>query len=113
MANRLVIPGILTDSLQDLKEKVHLVHDQVVRVSVDVIDGVFADNVTVGVEDLRDVEWGNVKFDVQLMVEEPEDWLGQCFSVGADRVFGHIEKMGDTQRFAAVAKEYSFSLGWG
>lgn len=108
----LVIPGLLTDSLDDVKEKIRLVDGVVPRVSIDVIDGRFADNITVSVEDLKEIVWGKTVFDVQLMVEEPVDYLDEASEAGATRVFGHIERMGNREQFLEIGSKYSFEIGW-
>jgi ribulose-phosphate 3-epimerase len=111
--NRLISPGILADSLGDLKAKVELAKGFSKRVSIDVIDGVFADNLTPMPEDLREVDFSGLKVDVQLVTVEPVDFLGELHLQKVDRVFGHVERMGKPALFAAVCKELGITLGWG
>ncbi len=111
--NYLIIPGFLTSDLREIKENMLLFSGVVPRVSVDIIDGLFVDNITVGVEELSEVDWGDTTFELQLMVEEPFDYLEQADRVGAARVFGHIERMGDRGLFLERALQYSFEVGWG
>ena len=108
-----IIPGVLTESLDDLREKVKQASSFSERVCVDVIDGLFADNLTVMPSDLREVDWHDLSVDVQLMVEEPADYLGELHLLKVERVFGHVEKMGKPEQYLAECKELSLDLGWG
>src|SRR4030042_3140593 len=108
----LVIPGILTDDIGEIKRKVELIQGVVPRVSIDIIDGKFANNRTVEVSELNQVGGGSTKFEVQLMVEEPVDFLQVCNKVGAARVYGHIEKMGGRTKFLQAARRFGFEIGW-
>lgn len=107
----LVIPGLNTDDLFEVKQKAVLVNKKIPRLFVDIIDGLFADNITVGVEDLCEVEWGDTKLDLHLMVEEPSDFLEQAKTAGVSRVFGHIERMSNRDFFIKEAVNISLEPG--
>jgi len=47
-----IIPTILTDNIDEVKEKFGLLAGQVDRVQIDIIDGKFADNLTIAPVDL-------------------------------------------------------------
>jgi ribulose-phosphate 3-epimerase len=109
--NKSIIPGILTESIEDFTNKLKLANDFADRVCIDVIDGLFADNLTVMPDDMRDLDFGNLKIDIQLMVEEPIDYLGQLHLLSVDRVFGHIEKMSNIKEFREEALEKNIKPG--
>lgn len=109
----MIIPGILTDSIHDLKDKVDQAALFSKKVSVDVIDGIFADNLTVMPSDMREINWQGMSVDVQLMVEEPVDYLGELHLLKVERVFGHVEKMGKPNQYFDECSELSIDLGWG
>ena len=67
--NKSIIPGILTDSAEDFSSKIKLANEFADRVCIDVIDGLFADNLTVMPDDMRDLNWGDLKIDMQLIIK--------------------------------------------
>lgn len=113
-----IIPSIQTEAIEDFEQKIVQVQSwewpqgQEKRVSVDIIDGVFVDNLTVLLEDLAGKDWGELQIDYQLMVEEPEDFLGRCHQAKATRVLAQIEKLGNRERFLKTARDYDFEVGW-
>ncbi|MFC1653996.1 hypothetical protein ACFL1M_04080 [Patescibacteria group bacterium] len=109
--NKSIIPGILTDSFDDLQEKINAASGFCERASIDVIDGVFANNVTVMPESFSELIFGEMKIDVQLMVNDPVDHLGYLHSSGTDRVFGHIERMGSMREFMEECQNLSIHPG--
>lgn len=110
--SRLIIPAILTESVADLQAKIDLAATFCERVCVDVIDGEFADNVTVMPEDLQGLFWHGLTREAQLMVTDPVDYLGLLHTAGFDRVYGHIERMSDMEEFAVTCEEMGIELGW-
>jgi ribulose-phosphate 3-epimerase len=110
-----IVPSILTAEMDVLTSQVEMVESfksPPSRVGIDIIDGLYADNITVALEDVEDMDFGNLKIDYQLMVEEPIDFLGQCFQAKATRVLAQIERMGSRALFLEAAEEYPFEVGW-
>lgn len=70
-------PSILTESLVELEEQVTATSQSkdVSVVQIDIIDGFFADNVTISPLDLTQVDFDNLKIDFHLLVEEPMDFV--------------------------------------
>lgn len=112
----LIIPSLLTDQLEQLKQKVELVRAWgVERLAIDVIDGIFADNLTVGLDDLREIDFNEMDLDIQLLVEEPVDYLGQVLSLqtsGQVRVLAQIEKMGKRDEYMGLCREMDLQVGF-
>lgn len=77
---------------------------------MDVADGLFVPEKTIGPEDLNQVDT-IVNFDVHLMVNRPEDWVERCVASGVDRVFGQVEKMVDPVTFIASAQSEGLAVG--
>lgn len=110
-----IVPSILTAEMEVLTSQVKMAGSfkpSARRVGIDIIDGYYADNITVALEDLEGADFGHLKIDYQLMVEEPIDFLGQCFQAKADRVLAQIERMGSKALFLEAAEEYPFEVGW-
>lgn len=105
-----IIPSILTGDLDRAKEIIHRCEGVCKRVSIDIIDGKFADNRTIDPNLLSDVET-DLKFDYQLMVYEPVNWVERCVRGQADRIIGHIEKMSDQSEFVGKVQEVGALVG--
>ena len=100
-----IVPGILTNNLQLFKQRVGLAQEAAKKgliewAQVDLIDGVFAEELTVFPSDL-DVwsrKYDPLKFEAHLMVskENLEDWLWRAIQdAGVDRGIIQIESVGD------------------
>jgi len=81
-----IYPALLSDSRSELQHQLDLIGQQcsselVSLVQVDVIDGKFADNVTLTPSDLPDLNWGDLQLDIHLMVEEPLDYVYELIDV--------------------------------
>ena len=107
-----IIPSILTNNPQELKDLINKLEGKVARVSIDIIDGKFADNKTIDPQALAYIET-NLLLDFQLMVDEPVNWIEKCASVGADRIIGHVEHMRSQEEFIQKAQELGVKIGLG
>lgn len=107
-----IIPAILTNDPNELREMISRCEGVVERVSIDIIDGKFADNKTMDPSMLADIDT-NLKLDFQLMVYEPVNWIEKCKSAGADRIIGHIEHMSSQIDFVGKVQEVGAYIGLG
>lgn len=105
-----IIPSILTNDPNELKEKLERCEGLVDRVHIDIIDGIFAKNKTIDPSALSDLET-EVKLDFHLMVKEPVNWVEKCVRGGADRIIGQIEYMRDQIEFVGKVQEVGASIG--
>ncbi len=104
-----IIPAILTDSPEQLVRLVHVFERLGFgRIQLDICDGVFVPTRTiVGYEELSRLACV-AKFDVHLMVQEPEQACGHwCTVACADRFFLHVETVKD---FATLC-EHAMACG--
>ena len=108
-----IIPDVLTNSLGELEEKITVAAKLTDRLHVDVIDGVFAENKTLMPKDLVRVGWRGMKVDVQLMTDEPSDYLRTLQKAQVDRVFGHVEMMKSRSKFIGDCLKLNLVPGWG
>jgi ribulose-phosphate 3-epimerase len=70
---------------------------------VDIMDGVFVPNLTIGVDEVQNLRKATtVPFDCHLMIVKPELWATRYAEVGADTVTFHAEVAGDP---IALARE--------
>jgi ribulose-phosphate 3-epimerase len=107
-----IVPSILTNDPNEARMLLERAEGVVERVSVDIIDGKYADNKTIRPGVLEDVTTG-LNLDFQLMVIEPVNWIEKCARSGADRIIGHVEKMSDQREFVGKVQEAGLRMGLG
>ena len=83
------------------------------RVQLDVVDGLFADNLTVTPEDLEEVDWGRLGVDVHLMVNDPMEWVEACLKLPGVRIIAQVERLGSQHMFVDWVKGYKEVKGMG
>ena len=105
-----IVPSILTNNLDKAKDLIGLCEGVVDMVSIDIIDGTFADNKTIRPVDLKGIKT-DLLLDFQLMVNEPIDWVEECAGVDAYRIIGHVEKMSSQKKFIDKVKEQDIKVG--
>ena len=59
---------------------------------IDIMDGHFVPNITIGPDILRDIrQVSSLPLDVHLMIENPLNWVDRFIAAGADKLTLHIE----------------------
>jgi len=108
-------PSVLTESMKQASYQLAVAdgHPDLRTVQLDIIDGYFADNVTLTPADFSDCSFGHLTADIHLMVEEPLDYLGECVvnrtALPIRTVLGQIEKMSSIDDFIEAVSQQ----GWG
>jgi ribulose-phosphate 3-epimerase len=105
-----ILPSILDADPEAAQNKLRLVDGLVDIVGIDIIDGKFADNITIGMDELIELT-SEADFEVQLMVEEPIGYVNQCREAEVSSVLGHIELMENQLAFLHKAKEKGMLAG--
>lgn len=105
-----IIPAILTNDPKELKEKIRAVEGLVKRIQIDIVDGVFANNRTISLDAVANIDT-SLLLDIQLMTKEPADWVERAVRALADRVIGHIEMMSDQSEFIGKVTETGEKVG--
>lgn len=105
-----IIPSILTKDINEARQMIKMCDGITQRVQVDIIDGIFANNVTVKPWELKNLDVF-LGLDFHLMVNEPIDWVERCLGVGADRIIGQIEMMSSQVEFVKKVEEKNLRLG--
>jgi ribulose-phosphate 3-epimerase len=105
-----IIPSILTNDPAELRSLLKRCEGVAEMVSIDVIDGKFADNTTIDPLELADIDT-QLKIDYQLMVVEPFNWIEKCVKGKAYRIIGHVERMSNQQEFVREIKKRGLRVG--
>jgi ribulose-phosphate 3-epimerase len=102
-----IIPAILPKDFAEIEEKIGLIRGFAKTVQIDVCDGQFVPNATwpYRKEDdtfkkiLSEAEglpgWQDLNFEIDMMVNKPEDHVDEWVSAGATRIIIHVEARGD------------------
>ena len=104
-----LIPSVLTASREDLEEKLLRLKGLVSTVQIDVVDGMFAKPPTWPyvreegneylIEEINRLRsFGDFHFEIDLMVEHPEEIVGLWIAAGATRIVVHIASVRDFPR---------------
>lgn len=112
-----VYPAILTDSFRELQDQLTIVQEQseLDVVHIDVIDGFFADNLTVTPLDLNEVSLGDLQVDLHLMVNEPLDFVYEAVA-GIDHssvrsIISQVEQMSWQSEYISEVKKHGWRVG--
>lgn len=106
----MIIPAILTNSTQEVQQKLDAVAGVSEWAQVDFMDGDFVDNTSVSVSDI-DLIKTELRLEAHLMVRSPDYYFEDCEKVGFDRVIFHYEGVDDCRSVAELMKSYSFERG--
>lgn len=101
-----VIPDVLTSNVDEVAEKISLIKGKSDRLHIDIIDGVFVDNLTIAPADLQAIDLTSVKFDLHLMVDDPAAWTEECVALSPKRIISQIERMGNQNSYVDWLKGY-------
>ena len=102
----LIAPSILAADFARLGEEVNTVGPHIDLLHVDVMDGHFVPNISLGIpviESLRRAT--DLKFDCHLMMHNADRYLPEFKAAGADLVSVHLEVYPDPRRVAAQARD--------
>jgi len=115
-----IIPAIIPDSFEDMRSKVSLVKKFTEWVHIDVIDGIFISAVSwpYKPEDLvlfyKRVEQKQLlpfldktNYEIDLMVDNPEEEISKWFALGARRFIIHIESIKNLDVLEQIILQYS------
>lgn len=117
-----IIPAILPKDWTELEERVESVKNHVSTVQVDICDGRFVKNFSwpyrkhdQNFEEVQREEkgmpfWDEVDYEIDLMVENPEDIISEWIATGASNIIIHVES---TKNLEKIVEEYSSMVGIG
>ena len=107
-----IAPSLLSANFAKLAEEIATVEAYADLLHVDVMDGHFVPNITLGpaiVKACRAVS--RLKFDCHLMIEEPQRYIESFIEAGADMVSIHIEAERHLQRALQLIRDGGAKAG--
>ena len=107
-----ILPAILTQNLEDFQSKIKLIEGFAEKVQIDVIDGIFLPERTVGLEFMSSENFSaKLKIDLHLMVNRPEEWVARAVETLPEQIIGQIERMQDREGFVTQVIEAGIKVG--
>jgi len=107
MKKMLIAPSILSCDYGKIAEELKKIEEGGADlVHVDVMDGHFVPNITLGAPVVKCIRrYSSLPFDVHLMISDPIDYIGDFASAGADSITIHLECNSDIDKTLSLIKE--------
>lgn len=112
-----IYPAILSDSLFVVAEQIRSAQDleDVTTVQIDIIDGRFADNLTITPADVVGQDFDSLDCDFHLMTEEPLDFVNELIEykmeIPVRAVIGQVERMSHQTHFLEEVEKQGWLPG--
>ncbi len=103
-------PSILSADFGKLNEEIGSVEDYADIIHVDVMDGHFVPNITIGPAVVRCIKT-DLPLDVHLMIENPEKYINDFAKAGSDRIIIHQETVTDLDKILEDIKDLQVETG--
>ncbi|MAG12271.1 hypothetical protein CL630_00460 [bacterium] len=109
-----IIPALMPKSFSELREQFERFVGLVETVQLDVMDGIFVPNkswpYSENIEMLKELRgempsWGDINFEVDLMIQNPERAVNDWLLLGASRIIAHIESTHNMDAIIAEVKD--------
>ncbi len=110
-------PSILSDSIEEVEYQLQVAQSlkSVETVQIDIVDGLFADNLTITPTDLLSLEFGKLRLDFHLMVDEPMDFVHEIIDVldqlPVRAVIAQIEHLSYPEELIKELKTHQLEIG--
>ena len=107
-----VSPSILSCDFSKLKEDIDSIVNHVEYLHIDVMDGVFVNNISFGIPVIKSIRpYYDIVFDTHLMIVNPERYIDAFASSGADLITFHIEATCDPMNVINLIHEKGLKAG--
>lgn len=112
-----IYPAILTDELGVAQKQLVLCEESglVQTVQIDIIDGYFADNITITPGSLFDLHLGELELDFHLMTQEPIDYVYELADYKEElpvrAVIAQVEQMSNQELFVEEVRRNNWNAG--
>ena len=105
-----VVPAILTDDPEALKSMVRQAETFTDRIQFDIMDGKFVPSHSITGKHIASLKT-NLRWEVHLMVQHPEDYLEGFRRAGAQRVIFHYEATSSPQEVISQSRSLNMNVG--
>lgn len=111
--SKLVAPSILSADFANLEKEVKAVSEAGADwIHVDVMDGRFVPNITIGIPVVKSLKKVSpLPLDVHLMIEEPERYIEEFIKAGSDYLTIHVESTKDPEAVLRRIRELGAKPG--
>ncbi len=107
-----IAPSILSADFSKLADEIRKVENYVDMLHIDVMDGHFVPNITLGLPVIRSIRVvTKLPFDVHLMVENPDNYLDSFIDAGANLLTVHAETAVHLNRTISNIKKKGARVG--
>lgn len=110
-------PSILTGSIEEAQQQAVWIssYPKIRTVQVDIIDGLFADNLTITPIDMTAIDFGELSIDLHLLTEEPLDYVFEALPFKEQLTFrsmiAQVERMSSQSHFVDTVKKNEWQVG--
>ena len=113
MPQKKIAPSILSADFAHLAQEIQKVEDAGAdMIHVDVMDGHFVPNLTVGPPIVRSIrKVTRLPLDVHLMITNPDDYIKEFIKSGSDYITVHVETCPHLHRTIQIIKENGLKAG--
>jgi ribulose-phosphate 3-epimerase len=118
-----VVPSIIPNNREELKDQIELVASFARLVQVDICDGIFARPKTwpynfIDVDFFDELKreetgwpkWENVEIEIHLMVQNPEEVCEDWIKTGVSSIVAHIESTNDFQKVIDICRRSNVEI---
>ena len=106
-----VIPAIIAKDFKELEQKIKKTEDYFDWIQIDIMDGLFVDNITWNNPlDLKKINT-KAKLEAHLMLDKPEDFIDSWIESGVSRIIFHFEATEDHQKIINQIKSAGLEAG--
>lgn len=112
-----IYPSILSSNLAQVTQQLEIAEqaEGITTVQVDILDGIYADNITISPVDIADSEFGSLTVDFHLMVDDSYDYLHEIESnhtlLPVRAIITQVERLLDPARFLHEVKQRDWLAG--
>ncbi len=108
-----IAPSLIYFDMCNLAQQVRQVEEAGVEVlHIDIIDGHFSPSLPLGVETVKQLrKVSKLKFDVHLMVEDPEWLVAELLDIGVDQIVFHSETAPHVDRLLSMTRRRGVRAG--
>ncbi|OGJ39349.1 MAG: hypothetical protein A3A82_03995 [Candidatus Pacebacteria bacterium RIFCSPLOWO2_01_FULL_47_12] len=110
-------PSLLSDSVSELQKQLDMSGeiDEISTVQIDIVDGIFADTVTITPADIPRLDFGELQYDLHLMTLEPLDYVyelvAECDKTQVRACIAQVEKLSYQAPFLEEVLQHQWQAG--